>query len=72
MGRNRFSPKDITNDLSRFHGSLHRRLPVQKPFRECNVMHREGSQSLCDRIALYLLICFGVGQCFVILFFDLF
>ncbi|MDR0445100.1 MAG: hypothetical protein LBG98_02345 [Puniceicoccales bacterium] len=72
MARNRLSPKDITNDLSRFHGPLHRRWAEKKSPRKHIATYREGSQSLCDRITLYLLMCFGVGQCFVILFFDLF
>ena len=57
MNRNPLSPKDLTNVLNRYQGSLCRRSPIGKvPSNRQEVHRREGSQSTCDRMALGLLI----------------
>ncbi|MDR2419970.1 MAG: hypothetical protein LBD40_01440 [Puniceicoccales bacterium] len=73
MSRNPLSPKDLTNVLNRYQGSICRRSAMSKvASNRRGEPRREGSQSTCDRMALGLLICASALQTFAILCFDLF
>ncbi|MDR2377160.1 MAG: hypothetical protein LBD54_00135 [Puniceicoccales bacterium] len=71
MGHDPLSPKDLTHVLNRYRGSLQRRSGIP-PFPRRRAERREGSQSGCDRIALYLLLGTLLSQGLAILLFDIF
>ncbi|MDR0728168.1 MAG: hypothetical protein LBF21_00935 [Puniceicoccales bacterium] len=71
MGHDPLSPKDLTHVLNRHRGSLqrHSRIPPSPRHR---AERREGSQSGCDRLALYLLLGTLLCQGLAMLLFDIF
>ncbi|MDR3143809.1 MAG: hypothetical protein LBT57_03120 [Puniceicoccales bacterium] len=72
MGRDPLSPKDLTHLLNRYRGSLQRRSSRILASSCRRAEQRGGSQSLCDRLALYLLLGTALLQGFAMLIFDIF